>query len=39
LFPQSELEQWLSSHLMRPAGTKAADPMPIVGGSHDPLLE
>jgi excisionase family DNA binding protein len=39
LFPQSELDRWLSSSLMRPKGSKAADPMPIVGGSHDPLLE
>jgi putative molybdopterin biosynthesis protein len=39
LFPQTELDQWLTSSLMRPEGLKPADPMPIVGGSHDPLLE
>jgi excisionase family DNA binding protein len=39
LFPQSELDHWLSSSLIRPQGAKPADPMPIVGGSHDPLLE
>jgi excisionase family DNA binding protein len=39
LFPQSELDQWLSSTLLHPKGVKHADPMPIVGGSHDPLLE
>jgi len=39
LFPQGELDHWLSAHLLRPDGPKAPDPMPIVGGSHDPLLE
>lgn len=39
LFPQAELDRWLSSNLIRPAGLAPADPMPIVGGSHDPLLE
>jgi putative molybdopterin biosynthesis protein len=39
LFPQTELDQWLSASLMRPNGLKPAEPMPIVGGSHDPLLE
>jgi hypothetical protein len=29
----------LASNLMRPNGTKPSYPMPIVGGSHDPLLE
>jgi len=39
LFPQSELDRWLSSSLSWPNGIKPADPMPIVGGSYDPLLE
>jgi putative molybdopterin biosynthesis protein len=39
LFPQDELDRWLGSSLVRPNGVKIADPMPIVGGSHDPLLE
>src|SRR5215467_1967170 len=39
LFPQSELDRWLSSSLSWPNGGQPADPMPIVGGSYDPLLE
>jgi putative molybdopterin biosynthesis protein len=39
LFPKAELDQWLSSSLVRPDGVVLADPPPIVGGSHDPLLE
>lgn len=39
LFPKAELDRWLASSLTRPQGLAAADPMPIVGGSHDPLLE
>jgi molybdate-binding protein len=39
LFPQSELDRWLGSSLSWPKGVKPADPMPIVGGSYDPLLE
>jgi len=39
LFPQAELDHWLSAKLTRPGGINAPDPMPIVGGSHDPLLE
>src|SRR5688500_13006060 len=39
LFPQSELDRWLTANLTRPKGMQAAEPMPIVGGSHDPLLE
>ena len=39
LFPQAELDHWLAASLTRPNGVKAPDPMPIVGGSHDPLLE
>jgi putative molybdopterin biosynthesis protein len=39
LFPQSELDHWLAASLTRPKGVAPPDPMPIVGGSHDPLLE
>src|SRR6201991_878527 len=39
LFPQHELDHWLNSSLARPDGAKLPEPMPIVGGSHDPLLE
>lgn len=39
LFPKAELDHWLASSLLRPKGLKRRDPMPIVGGSHDPLLE
>jgi putative molybdopterin biosynthesis protein len=39
LFPKEELDRWLSSSLARPDGFDAATPLPIVGGSHDPLLE
>jgi molybdate-binding protein len=39
LFPKAELDQWLASSLSRPDGMSAVEPLPIVGGSHDPLLE
>lgn len=39
LFPQHELDHWLAATLVRPDGAKLPEPMPIVGGSHDPLLE
>ena len=39
LFPQSELDRWLTANLTHPKGMQAGEPMPIVGGSHDPLLE
>lgn len=39
LFPRAELDRWLLSGLARPAGMAPADPPPIVGGSHDPLLQ
>jgi len=39
LFPKAELDIWLASNLFRPKGLDTSDPMPIVGGSHDPLLE
>jgi excisionase family DNA binding protein len=39
LFPKAELDQWLASSVTRPAGMTNAEVPPIVGGSHDPLLE
>ncbi len=39
LFPKNELDRWLMSSLVRPLDLPPAEPMPIVGGSHDPLLE
>ncbi len=39
LFPKAELDQWLASSITRPAGMARPDVAPIVGGSHDPLLE
>ena len=39
LFPKAELDHWLASSISRPAGLTRPDPAPIVGGSHDPLLE
>lgn len=39
LFPRDELDRWVLSDLMRPAGMRHADPPLIVGGSQDALLE
>lgn len=39
LFPRDELDRWVLSDLMRPAGMGHADPPLIVGGSQDSLLE
>src|SRR5690242_18983513 len=39
LFPKAELEYWLESSMQHPAGMTRLEPAPIVGGSHDPLLE
>lgn len=39
LFPKADLDRWVLSGLAQPAGLARAEPMPIVGGSHDPLLE
>lgn len=39
LFPKSELDHWLASSLQRPEGLAPPQTMPIIGGSHDPLLE
>src|SRR5262249_31234856 len=39
LFPQDELDHWLTMNLLRPKDLPPREPMPIVAGSHDPLLE
>ncbi len=39
LFPRDELDRWVLSGLMRPAGLGHADAPLIVGGSQDALLE
>ena len=39
LFPRGELDRWLLAGLARPLGVVPAEPPPIVGGSHDPLLQ
>jgi excisionase family DNA binding protein len=39
LFPKGALDRWLSAGLIAPAGVAPGSPPPIVGGSHDPLLE
>jgi putative molybdopterin biosynthesis protein len=39
LFPKDELDRWLAGSLVRPDGMVPAESMPIVGGSHDSLLE
>jgi putative molybdopterin biosynthesis protein len=38
LFPKAALDRWLAAGLAMPALARAPPP-PIVGGSHDPLLE
>ena len=38
LFPKAALDRWLAAGLITPALAHAPAP-PIVGGSHDPLLE
>ena len=39
LFPRADLDRWLLAGLARPLGVVPAEPPPIVGGSHDPLLQ
>jgi excisionase family DNA binding protein len=39
LFPKLALDRWLAAGLVTPAGLALAPAPPIVGGSHDPLLE
>lgn len=39
LFPKDELDHWLRMSVVQPDGSRLPDPLPIVGGSHDPLLD
>lgn len=39
LFPKAALDRWLAAGLIVPATIARAPAPPIVGGSHDPLLE
>jgi putative molybdopterin biosynthesis protein len=39
LFPKVALDRWLASGLATPSGLALGPAPPIVGGSHDPLLE
>ena len=39
LFPKVALDRWLAVGLATPSGLSLAPAPPIVGGSHDPLLE
>lgn len=39
LFPRAALDRWVTAGLIAPAALARADAPPIVGGSHDPLLE
>ena len=39
LFSRADLDCWLLSGMARPAGMAPPEPPPIVGGSHDPLLQ
>jgi putative molybdopterin biosynthesis protein len=39
LFPKAALDRWLAAGLLAPAALAHAAAPPIVGGSHDPLLE
>jgi putative molybdopterin biosynthesis protein len=39
LFPKAALDRWLAAGLIAPAALMHAPAPPIIGGSHDPLLE
>lgn len=39
LFPRAELDRWILHTLVQPKGLPPSEPAPIIGGSHDPLLE
>jgi excisionase family DNA binding protein len=39
LFPRAALDRWVEAGMARPAGAAYSEPPPIIGGSHDPLLE
>jgi excisionase family DNA binding protein len=39
LFSRTDLDRWLLAGMVRPHGVIPAEPPPIIGGSHDPLLQ
>jgi excisionase family DNA binding protein len=39
LFPRAALDRWIEQGMSLPAGQAPASAPPIIGGSHDPLLE
>jgi putative molybdopterin biosynthesis protein len=39
IFPRAALDRWVEAGLARPQGFDPVAPPPIIGGSHDPLLE
>src|SRR3954451_22488463 len=39
LFPKAALDRWLAAGMAIPAALPAGPAPPIVGGSHDPLLD
>lgn len=39
LFPRAALDRWIEAGLAHPEGFTPLAPPPIIGGSHDPLLE
>jgi putative molybdopterin biosynthesis protein len=39
LFSRADLDLWLLSGMVRPPGVLPPEPPPILGGSHDPLLQ
>ncbi|MFN3673649.1 MAG: substrate-binding domain-containing protein [Bosea sp. (in: a-proteobacteria)] len=39
LFPRAALDRWIEAGLAQPDGYRPAPAPPIIGGSHDPLLE
>jgi putative molybdopterin biosynthesis protein len=39
LFSRADLDRWLLAGMARPPGVALAEPPPIIGGSHDPLLQ
>jgi excisionase family DNA binding protein len=39
LFPRMALDRWVAAGLGQPSGGVTVEPPPIIGGSHDPLLE
>src|SRR5512134_2873334 len=39
LFSRTDLDRWLLAGMLQPPGLMPPEPPPIVGGSHDPLLQ